>query len=37
MIRSGSMAMARLPNNRLPMPMFRMESEEPENEPVETK
>jgi hypothetical protein len=31
------MAMARLPNNRLPMPMFRMDSEAPEVEPVESK
>ena len=37
MIRSGSMAMARLPNNRLPMPMFRMDADAPEVEPVETK
>jgi acetolactate synthase I/III small subunit len=37
MIRSGSMAMARMPNNRLPMPMFRMESDIPETEAVESK
>ena len=37
MIRSGSMAMARMPNNRLPMPTFRMETEVTETEPVETK
>ena len=37
MIRSGSMAMARMPNGRLPMPMFRMDSDVPEVEPVETK
>jgi acetolactate synthase-1/3 small subunit len=37
MIRSGSMAMARLPNNRLPMPMFRMDADVPEAAPVESK
>ncbi len=37
MIRSGSMAMARVANNRLPMPVFRMDSEVPETEAVETK
>ena len=35
--RPGSMAMARIPNNRLPMPMFRMDSDVPEVEPVESK
>ena len=37
MIRSGSMAMARLPKNRLPMPTFKMEEGEPAPEPVESK
>ena len=36
MIRSGSMAMARMPNNRLPMPTFRMDSDVPDIAPVET-
>jgi hypothetical protein len=31
------MAMARVANNRLPMPVFRMDSEVPETEAVETK
>ena len=37
MIRSGSMAMARAPKNRLPMPTFRMESDAPEGEAVGTR
>ncbi len=37
MIRSGSMAMARLPGNRLPMPKFKLDADEPETEPVESK
>ena len=37
MIRSGSMAMARLPQNRLPTPLFRKDAERPESEPVESK
>jgi hypothetical protein len=31
------MAMARMPNNRLPMPMFRMDSDVPEIAAIESK
>ena len=34
MTRSGSMAMARLPSNRLPYPMFRQDPSEEESEPT---
>jgi hypothetical protein len=34
MTRSGSMAMARMPANRLPYPMFRQEPSEEEKQPA---